>query len=255
MNAGATMELKLSAMFLPIGRNKKILAITAGVFLLTLGSAAYSTYSVPADSPRVVPQGNDAADLVASRKKTGLTLSGTVTVNNQFPLGTGYVIAYDAARTRAIAYSSLDKYGRYIMKDVPPTSLVLLVKRRISDDVNPAFLAATGEQAVESRHVDKFTRAASGQMVRVLQPGQTLVGDSAHSYDHVNINSSKKRLGDYGRRDIKLDAFTPELENLPDVKWMIDRAFTRYGKFSPEDHFVVKPSENNRTFSMDLESR
>ena len=190
------------------------IACTISVFQLT-------GYEAPPSPPDTGPRGNDLADLSRLRPMTDNRVIGTITVNQQFPLGVGIVVGYDS-RMSAVAESKLDKFGNYELRNLPPGRITLLVKRTLNDHPNPM----SRENVSEGR-----TPSVNQSIPKFL----------------VQKTPSAASL-----KKIKFDVYTPEFDRMEEVKWMVSYAFYKYGSFSKTTHLVIPPEEGERVHLIDL---
>ena len=252
MNTGATMEPKMAQTTTPQSkeRAKKIIKIVGACVVFGAGVAA--VYWKFSDNPEPLaggkPQGNDRDDLSGPRFKTGFDVVGTVTINKQFPLGIGYVIAYDERRSHAIASCALDKMGNYKLRDVTPGKLFLLVKREITDETNPVYQETLDDLGIQVKHKEEFVQPKTGgPMMRKVGKGETIGGAPPGMSNALRNAPSKENM-----ERIRFEVSTPEFENMPEVKWMIQTAFMKFNHFSNKNRLVVPPGEGERKFLIDL---
>ena len=236
MNTGAMMEdkaTKLMTISLTRPDKKSLKAVGAFVFLgFFVCTVIYVTSSDSPKQPNAIAQGSDKIDLQAPKPQTGCSVVGRVTINKQFPLGFGYVIAYDFSGTRALSSSPLDKNGRYKLENVTPAKLLLLVKREITDDPNPVFEGMVS-QLGESNH---------------------------HATNSPELKAKKSTMADMLKKKppktvldaIRSDVSSPGLEALPEVRWMTQFAFLKFSHFSENHLLLVNAGPGERVYDMDL---
>lgn len=204
-------------------------------------TAVYMLYSNPEEAPKSL-QKSDASLITGPKIKTGCSVFGVVNVNNQFPLGTGFVVAYNETRTKAFASSKLDKFGNYILNDVPPGPLCLLIERKIGDTPNESYQKAMGAAGYNTNYQLKSLRNTKGEKKKLEPHGieelQTLLLKSPSQAEMDKAHAI---------------AYNPAFGDLHAVRWMVDMAFFKYGKNSDQYTFFVPAGDGNRSLKMDLQ--
>ena len=221
----------------PKGKKKIVISGVAALCILAILFALIgnSPERPSADQPR---SGSDLKDLAAARPITGTSIRGTVTINNQIPLPRGFVVAYLESMNRMIASSPIQQDGTYKLDNVPPISLVLVVKPKLTDDPK----------------IEEASNVMPGL------PDARNIGGKRGNSARRDPNKAEPPLFQGGKQPtkaalskIKADVVTPDMAALPEVRWLIDYAFYKFDGSNPNAHkFIVPEGEGEKIFFMPL---
>ena len=242
------IETKADELMTVFPRGKKKLAISGItiIFVLAIVFALLgnSSDSLPVDQPRA---GSDLSDLSAVRPTTGISISGAVTINQQIPLPCGFVVAYGSSMRHAIAACPIQRDGTYKLRDVPPGPLILVVKPKLTDDLN----AKIAETSDAMPGLPRIRKTGGNQPVK-LDPRDQLKTDSLKAAGPPSFPNGKQPSKATVSR-FKASVVTPEMESIPEIRWMIDYAFYKFNGSDPHAHkFVVPEGEGEKIFFMPL---
>ena len=186
--------------------------------------------------------GSEVADLARGKPKSGYNVSGKVSINGNIPMAKGFVVAYLPSMRRAIAFSPLDKAGNYKMTDVPPGPFVLVIRKDLSDEPNALKSAALDSLGVPNGFGDEVRRRSkTGFEVKMNRLGKRQAANSL-------VKEAPAFLAMKTPTKASLDAvhfaeLTPDWEAMPEVRWLIDAAFSKYDNMLKTSRFMPPGGE------------
>ena len=220
---------------------KKIATIAAGLVLLLVGAVLSFGFSSTSE-----PQGKkihgDLQNLAVTKPTTGNTIRGAITINQQIPLPRGFVVAYSESMSHAVTACPLRADGNFRLENLPSSPLVLVLKSALNDVPSAKLVERSNQMPGIPDVSDVGGKSHEGKSSSPVKPAEL-----------IRIMTAKRPTKEALSR-IKCDgAMTPDLAALPEVQWLIEFAFLKYGgEKHGQRKFLVPEGEGERVYMMNL---